>query len=260
MSTHVSVAGHEVAVITNCGRVRPLNEDVVAVDRRIFSDDMESPVLLRAAHTGQLVLLVADGMGGHAKGELASRSVVEFLVADEGLRGAVEGCARAVIAANDHIYDVMQQTPSSAGMGTTIAGVVVSENSLVWFNVGDSRVYRFQPPQLQRLSQDDVPPWQGSGPRISHALTQSLGGLSSRCPIDPHVGVCPPLEERHVVLLCSDGLSDMVSDAEIAEALHSAPGVLDVVQSLFHRAMQAGGVDNVSIVVARRTGHSHARC
>jgi serine/threonine protein phosphatase PrpC len=126
-------------------------------------------------------------------------------------------------------------------MGTTVVGLLLSATRAVWFNVGDSRIYRHRGGRLEQLSVDDVP----SGPR-SGLITQTLGGSPGFLPMAPHIG-----EEDLVLpsrwLLCSDGLTDMLGDAEIERALAASDE--DALRALFTAAMQAGGADNISIVL-----------
>jgi serine/threonine protein phosphatase PrpC len=126
------------------------------------------------------------------------------------------------------------------GMGTTVVGVALAAR-VVWFNVGDSRLYRVAG-GLTQLSSDDVPP----GPRDG-TITQTLGGLwPPGEAIAPHVGA-EPLAAPARYLLCSDGLTDMLDDAEIAACLGCTDA--DAVMRLFEAAMRAGGRDNISIVL-----------
>ena len=130
-------------------------------------------------------------------------------------------------------------------MGTTVAGLVVTSDRTIWFNVGDSRVYSVRQEFLRQLSVDDVPAWQGAG---GHVITQALGGAYEYTEIDPHVGARTNGPGRRY-LLCSDGLTDVVP----LEAMERAMADDDVsfVGALLDGALAAGAPDNVSIVVAR---------
>jgi serine/threonine protein phosphatase PrpC len=142
---------------------------------------------------------------------------------------------------NAELYEGMAASPGLLGMGTTVAGLLLSPVEAVWFNVGDSRVYAVRARRLTQLSIDDVPP----GPRTG-MITQTIGGGPVFLPIAPHTGASRvAIPSRW--LLCSDGLTDMLSDAEIEEAL--GQGDEDTVRTLFADAMAAGGVDNISIVL-----------
>jgi serine/threonine protein phosphatase PrpC len=142
---------------------------------------------------------------------------------------------------NADLYRSMRAAPYLAGMGTTVAGLLLTPGTAVWFNVGDSRVYRQCRGKFEQLSTDDVPP----GPRTG-MITQTLGGSSIFLPISPHVG-----EDDLVLpsrwLLCSDGLSDMLDDMEIAGLIGDSPE--KAVRALFAAAMDAGGMDNISMIL-----------
>jgi PPM family protein phosphatase len=156
--------------------------------------------------------------------------------------------------ANDAIYDCMERTPSARGMGTTIVGVAIGETRIIHFNVGDSRLYRHSSGMLQRLSHDDVP-LGTSGPatsRSSHLITQSLGGRRTNTGIRPHVGVTSPLANGDTLLLCSDGLTDMVADNDVASALDITQALEKCVSTLLELALANGGRDNISIIAVRK--------
>jgi PPM family protein phosphatase len=240
------------AALTHRGAVRKRNEDMIAVDRNLLAGDMDKPSVHRLAGV-QHVLMIADGMGGHAQGALASRTALEMLRETPDALSNERTCKDTLGAANDRIYDEMNVRPGTAGMGTTIVGVALGLGIIVHFNVGDSRAYRHKRGRLVRLSHDDVPasPTHESPLRTTHLITQSLGGRLTRTLISPHVGVGPPLARGETILLCSDGLTDMVEDGEIVRVLDTEPDPAASVWDLFARALRAGGRDNVSIVVVR---------
>jgi PPM family protein phosphatase len=230
----------EVAAFSHKGRVRASNEDSIAVAGWVGDGEMSA--LRRSRHRlyGPLLFAVADGMGGHAGGEIASRYAVKRLAEESAGEGAADIVARLTLI-NAELYQSMMAVPALRGMGTTVAGLVLSARRAVWFNVGDSRVYRERNGRIEQLSIDDVPP----GPR-SGIITQTLGGARTLVPITPHVG-----EEDLLLpsrwLICSDGLTDMLGDAEIESAL--AARNEDALPALFTAAMAAGGADNISIVL-----------
>jgi serine/threonine protein phosphatase PrpC len=126
------------------------------------------------------------------------------------------------------------------GMGSTVAGLLLSADRLLHFNVGDSRVYVQQAGELSQLSVDDCPAVGEFG--RSHILTQALGGHSSP---RPHLGEIQPAAGQKY-LLCSDGLSDMVGDREIAGCLSN---ITDPVDHLLQSALDGGGRDNISLIL-----------
>jgi len=219
--------------------VRASNEDSITVAGWLSGGDMSQVRRSRHELCEPLLLAVADGLGGHCGGEVASRHAVKQL-AEPGWTGAADIAAR-LAAINAELYAIMRDKPSLLGMGTTVAGLALTPTRAIWFNIGDSRVYCECGESLAQLSIDDVPP----GPR-SGIVTQSLGGSDVFAPVAPHIG-----EQELTVpcrwLLCSDGLTDMLSDAEIERMM--AGGDEHATASMFVAAMQAGGADNVSIVL-----------
>jgi protein phosphatase len=242
----------QVAALTHLGKIRSSNEDAVAVGNELLAADIVGPkrFTLSGIHC---VLMIADGMGGHSQGALASKTALESLIrSSEDATDEVKW-ENALHTANDAIYECMSNARASKGMGTTIVGSAVSNKGVVHFNVGDSRLYRYSSSGLARLSRDDVP-LGTSGPdphRSSHLITQSLGGRSVNTPIRPHIGSTGPLTSGETLLLCSDGLTDMVGENEIASIIGAAKGVEDCVSDLLALALSNGGRDNISIVVAR---------
>ncbi len=230
----------EVTALSHTGGVRDNNEDSITVAGWVSDVAMSAPRRSRHALAEPLLLAVADGMGGHAGGEVASRYAIKRLAEERASNSAADiGARLATIHAE--LYQTMKAVPSLLGMGTTVVGLLLSATRAVWFNVGDSRIYRHRGGRLEQLSVDDVP----SGPR-SGLITQTLGGSPGFLPMAPHIG-----EEDLVLpsrwLLCSDGLTDMLGDAEIERALAASDE--DALRALFTAAMQAGGADNISIVL-----------
>jgi protein phosphatase len=145
----------------------------------------------------------------------------------------------------------MYGDPALVGMGTTIAGLVLNKSSVIHFNVGDSRLYRYVTGQLHQLSQDDVPRERSiMGAHRSHEITQSIGGRDSWVPIVPHVRTACALEVGERLLLCSDGLTDMASDEDILRVLITENDLSKCAQTLLDLALEAGGLDNITVVIA----------
>jgi serine/threonine protein phosphatase PrpC len=231
-----------ITAFTHRGRVREHNEDTIVVGDWVSEPEMATPRQFLRPMSESLICAVADGMGGHRAGEVASRQVARGL-AREGARFCDPPAAVAALHdINAALYRAMQADRSLLGMGTTVVGLALAPR-LIWFNIGDSRLYRAGSAQggFTQISIDDVPP----GPR-SGLLTQTLGGLWPQEPIAPHVGEQALIAPARY-LLCSDGLTDMLDDADIAACLSSSDA--DAVMQLFERAMRAGGFDNISIVL-----------
>jgi serine/threonine protein phosphatase PrpC len=223
------------SAITHPGLMRDRNEDAIAV-----SAVTDIPP---TGWTGSLPLsggwaLVADGIGGHAGGEVASRLVVELLRPVMSMLSDRHAVAQALTAASSGLFDTMDRYPGLKGMGTTIAGVILQRDRALVFNVGDSRIYLFQDGRLEQVSEDHAVD--------GHTLTQCLGGLHGPRQIDPHVQKVP-LPAGAKLLLCSDGLTDMVADEEIAAILGSDDP--DHASLLLQAALEEGGPDNVTLAV-----------
>ena len=244
-----------VTAFTHVGAVRANNEDTIAVGDWITSRSMPAPVTTTHDIAGPLICLVADGMGGHAAGDVASRAVAERLSRRAG-EVRDEGAIAAVLhEANHELFGLMSESPVWYGMGTTVAGVVVRPSRAIVFNVGDSRVYRIEPGALVQLSTDDTP-----GPKLpdgrtaaytSSIITQVLGGYGSERPgerIEPHV-LSEPLKDGARYLICSDGLTDLLDQAAIEQLLDEDDRAS--AQALFAAAMAQGGDDNVSLILLR---------
>jgi PPM family protein phosphatase len=239
-----------VAAFTHVGAVRTRNEDTIAIGDWVMSQSMDQPVTLQRSIDRPTVCLVADGLGGHAGGDVASRFVAERL-AGRAAEAADAAALRDLLCALDlELFALMGARPGLEGMGTTVAGLHVAPAGLNIFNVGDSRVYRVGPTGLTQLSTDDTP-----GPKLADGraaayttalLTQSLGGWQDVEGITPHV-LGEPVEGRY--LICSDGLTDLLDPAAIAA--HIGDDDAASVAALFQAAMAAGGDDNVSILLVR---------
>ena len=248
-----------IAAFTHRGRLRPYNEDAIAIGNRIFTGDMAAPVVI-ASSNDCCLLMIADGIGGHAHGAMASRAVLDYLVAAIDRLSNPASCAEVIEEANQRLFELMQEHEEALGMGTTVVGAVLAADRLIIFNVGDSSCNLFSAGQLIQLSHDDVP--EGGidrfGRRRSHALTQALGGSSFPIAIEPHISADPPLAHGETLLLCSDGLTDMVADQIISETLRTGKDPGRSIRKLAAKAFSAGARDNISIIVACRSGLPNA--
>lgn len=203
--------------------------------------------------------VVADGMGGAQAGEVASA-----LAVDEFRRGLVaEGTAEQrlserVRAANRRIYETARAKHEQAGMGTTLTAVYLDDSELAVAHVGDSRAYIFRDGGLIRLTHDHslvaelmrrgkLTPEQAAEHPQRSIITRALG-------IEPEVEVDTwtySMRAHDVVLLCSDGLTSMISEAQITEALAAEPDLDRAGARLIREANEAGGRDNITVVLFR---------
>ncbi|MFC8919050.1 PP2C family protein-serine/threonine phosphatase [Streptomyces sp. NPDC047821] len=238
-----------VTALSHPGLLRDHNEDSLVVGPwTLCGTETENPQSLMFALGTPLVVAVADGLGGQPAGEVASSLVVRRLAA-LGPSLADEAAVRAALdTCNREVYSAAEGRPELTTMGTTIAGAVVLEESLLTFNVGDSKVYEAAPGRLRQVSVDDSPP-PAPGRRTTSAVTQTLGGGYAFSTVTPHVAVSP-LATGDRFLVCSDGLTDPVPDDEL-EVLLRDHGDGRAVFELWKAAMDAGGPDNITLALIR---------
>ncbi len=265
---------------TDPGRVRSGNEDhflVAELSRtlRVRQTSLPQPETQQGLSRGH-VLMVADGMGGHAGGEVASALTVETVEAfivellrrfsnlrTEDEAGVLADLREAVQRADARILEEAQEHPELAGMGTTLTLAFASGTRLFVIHAGDSRCYRFRAGVLEQLTEDHtvVAEMAARGaitieqarrhPR-RHVVTNALGGNNPGVRVDVQVEA---LEAGDTVLLCSDGLTDMLDGRRIAAVLAAEPEPGAACARLIAEANEAGGRDNVTAVVAR-WGHA----
>jgi PPM family protein phosphatase len=272
-----SMVQAEFGAISHVGCVRTNNEDHYLVAR--LGRSLE-PLMTNVPLSGlpaQLAeygygMLVADGMGGAAAGEVASRMAITLLVnliidtAKWGRRideAEAEALMERLWGYYSRIHSTLtrqaESEPDLAGMGTTLTVAYSFCSDLFIAHVGDSRAYLFRHGRLHRLTHDHtvaqkmvdqglLPPQELEGHRYRHILTNVLGGRSSHVDTDiQHFR----LGDRDRLLLCSDGLTDMLEDCSIAEILQRVEAPGDASAELVDRALCKGGKDNVTVIVAK---------
>ncbi len=209
------------------------------------------------------LLIVADGMGGHAAGDLASRVCVETMVSSiegSGQTETIPILAEAVQKANRTVLKKAAEKPEYAGMGTTIVAAVIDGNTLYVANVGDSRLYLIDDDRIDQITLDHslvaemvrsgrISPEQMRNHPEKNIITRAVGGEENVEADFFDVG----LHKGDVVLLCSDGLTNMVEDEQIFRIIRREKTLRDAGQKLISAANSAGGRDNISVVLARLT-------
>jgi protein phosphatase len=234
-----------VAGLTTKGLLRGNNEDNAAVDGRLLhEDELVSLGLDEGAH----VLVLADGIGGYAHGEIASKTAVETISILAPQLVDEEACSDCVGLANDVLYSAMRRDPDLRGMGTTIVGMAIRRNRALWFNVGDSRAYLYRA-GLKQLTVDHVPAALLPGGQRCHTLTQWLGGFDENEDLWPETGRVV-LEPSDKLLLCSDGVTDVLSDDEIAGMLAQDVAPDAIVRRVVDEVMSRGAPDNITLILA----------
>jgi serine/threonine protein phosphatase PrpC len=241
--------------LTHVGRQRQHNEDAFLVE-----DD---------AH----LFLVADGMGGHAAGEIASRiavdSINEFIIHtkeddgtwphayDESFKRSTNRLMAAVRMANTRVLEAMRKDARLRGMGTTVVACLADENTISVAHVGDSRAYLIRENHISRVTNDHS--WvfeqvqagmlteaEAEKHPLRNVITRALGGALQ---VSPDASEIEP-RKGDVILLCSDGLTGMVPEDEILRLVTSSNGDLEkACRQLIDAANERGGLDNITAVL-----------
>ena len=269
----------EVGGRTHRGKVRPSNDDNFHVLRfgrylQTMASSLEDAHALEELDNIGYGFCVADGLGGHPAGEVASRLAIALLLdhvlgtpdwifAREGvhLAAVMDRYARRFGRVNDAVVARGRADPRLGGMATTLSVALSLGDDLIVAHVGDSPVYLFRGGRLDRLTRDHTAPAAGPGvptadaTRFHIALTHAIG--------IPDTGGSPDLirlklADQDRLLLCTDGLTDMVDDNAIAAQLGRASAA-DTCAALLDLALDRGGRDNVTVVVADYRFHDGAR-
>ena len=235
------------------GHARENNED-----KFDFYEPDEEPLL---AARGS-VYLVCDGMGGHNAGQIASElAAKQFLHAYYHLGGTAQEAARhAILQAHHYIAEMASKVPSRYGMGTTLTALILKQDEGILAHVGDSRCYRLREGVFEQLSRDHtlvarlveqgiITPEQARYHPQRNVIRQAVGVADPSEPLEPDIETFA-LQAGDLYLLCSDGLTDMVDDAEIEAILRDEPPTR-AAWRLVDRALANGGRDNITVVLVR---------
>lgn len=231
---------------TDVGCIREHNEDSLVVAPPLFA--------------------VADGMGGHAAGEVASEIAVQVLAELAPSMLDAPALGAAVEAANDAIIQAALEGRGREGMGTTMTAAMLEGERLIIAQVGDSRAYLLHQGRLQQLTRDhslmadmieagQLTPEEARVHPQRSVITRALGSAPNTRPDLYEINV----ETGDRLLLCSDGLTTMLHDSEIEAIMGRAWDPQNCAEQLVDEAVDAGGYDNVTVVVADVTGFAEAR-
>lgn len=237
----------EIQYVTDVGRRRQTNQDKAGV----FLDTLKQPLMI-----------VADGMGGHQAGDVASKMLVDLLGAEwtqsgfESLPELTAWLQLNLQKINDQIYQVGQADASKSGMGTTAVIAAVIGNQLFCANVGDSRLYLIRNKTIKQLSEDhslvhelvktgEITEEMAANHPRKNVLTRSIG-MPTELVVDQFT---IELEQGDWVLLCSDGLTNMVSDETILAVCSDYSSIDEALNELVNRANDAGGADNITALL-----------
>lgn len=239
---------------TDTGRVRSNNEDSIAVDESCS------------------VAVLADGMGGYNAGEVASGMACDFIRAELGrwLHEAAQNASDSDVKramdicvdnANRAIFNAANSNPTFSGMGTTLVLGVFRSGRLLMGHIGDSRGYRLRGGQLQQITKDHsllqeqidagiLTPEQAAYSANKNLVTRALG-VEDLVLLETHIHDIQPGD---IYLMCSDGLSDMLRDPQIAAVMSAHTSISEMGSALIAAACEAGGRDNIAVILVRAQG------
>lgn len=236
------------AIKSHVGLIREVNEDSADIVKK---------------EDGVLLAIVADGMGGHQAGDIASKMAVQY-IRDRFLHTSAERTSQeweqwlsqTIREANDHIYDYASQHQQLFGMGTTIVTALCLAENYIVAHVGDSRVYRYANDQLTVITEDhslvhalvrsgQITEEEAQTHPQRNVITRALG-----TEVDVEVDVKTLIySNEEYILLCSDGLTNMISETEIKKTLRDDQSVDMIADQLIKLALDAGGDDNVTLAL-----------
>lgn len=240
-----------IAGFTDTGLKRQLNEDHIGFDQELG------------------IAVLADGMGGHQSGEIASHMAVESVLEKlqsmckpkptESITGSqlLDYMSNTISYSNSMIYQAAEAVDEHRGMGTTLVAVMIQDSQIYAGHVGDSRLYLYRAESLRRITKDHslvqdlidrgfYTEEEARLANVGHIVTRALG-TKAQVEVDT---LQHELEAGDVFLLCSDGLSDMVADWQIQETLKEQTSNLErAAETLISKANRNGGKDNISVIL-----------
>lgn len=249
----------DAAAYTHIGKVRKNNEDNFYLFGK-YRSSVETSVqkVHRRKHAGRALAAVCDGMGGEEAGEIASLVAVKELK-PLGLPKLREDIAGQVTRMNEAVCRE-RTIRGDKHMGTTFVGLYFADNHVLCCNVGDSRAYLFRDNRLQQLSEDHnearrqvslgiLTEEQARESKSRHCLTQHIGLFPKELVIAPFYSELISLKTGDIFLLCSDGITDMITDSELAALFSHNKKAKKYVQDLINIVIKKGARDNATAVV-----------
>jgi len=237
----------EISAATSAGCIRPLNEDAYYVSEPNSS--------------GMVLAIVADGMGGHNAGEIASGKAVGIVQKDvvaQSDKSAKEILVKAVDDANREIYEMSKNKKSLSGMGTTMTACVAENNNVTAVQVGDSRLYRIRKDSITQITKDhslvemlvengEITKEEAKSHPQKNIITRAVGTDKT---VESDVYEFKTKKDD-VILLCSDGLVNMVEDETILSIINTSKSLEEAANNLVLNAETAGGTDNITVILIR---------
>ena len=242
----------EYAYLTDPGKVRDHNEDSVIIVKN---------------HNNEILLAVADGMGGHRGGEIASSIVISNIgkeFKELGKLGnkedAILWIKNVVSEANVQIYKYTEENPESQGMGTTIVLAVLTDEYLLFGNIGDSSGYVYKDNAIHKITNDhtlvnlllksgEITEEEAKDHPRKNVLMKALGATTT-----VEMDIFDVETDVEGIFLCSDGLTNMLDDEQIAKVLNEETTPEEKVNKLIVKANNRGGTDNISVAFLKKVG------
>lgn len=245
----------EYAYLTDPGKVRDHNEDSVIIVKN---------------HNNEILLAVADGMGGHRGGEIASSIVISNIgkeFKELGKLGSKEDAIlwikNVVSEANVQIYKYTEENPESQGMGTTIVLAVLTNDYLLFGNIGDSSGYVYKDGAIHKITNDhtlvnlllksgEITEEEAKDHPRKNVLMKALGATTT-----VEMDIFDVETDVEGIFLCSDGMTNMLDDEQIAKVLNEETTPEEKVNKLIIKANNRGGTDNISVAFLKKVGEAN---
>lgn len=254
-----------VCAVTHAGRVRRENEDNYSLNGRMTSTgDLKKGSAFVQSMTEPFHLCVCDGMGGENYGDLASGIAVETISAHAvNVYDSGEDFSFAISNSLDdaNVRICAEINARGKRMGTTLAAVYAVKGKLYCVNIGDTRIYHYSNGILEQISFDhthaqtmvdagEIGMSQATNIPDAKRLTRHLGVFPQEANLSPNISVIDDVDEGDVVVLCSDGLTDMLTDDDITGVLSTAESSQDAASKLVRMSLERGGKDNITVAAA----------
>lgn len=238
----------KISASSQIGCVRQNNEDMILVgDKLIRNEIYKSNITI--SHNDKFVVALADGMGGHNAGEVASETVLSnlgFFISDLPVKIKNDGINEIILNWLESINKIIESKgmsdPTLSSMGTTLIAIIYYCNRYYWINCGDSRLYRYHDNKLEQLTVDHSLNTLIGDKKHSNVLTNCIGAGCKTSYLDI-VDFTESIVKGDKLILCSDGLNDMISDEEIKSVIDEGGDANELCET----AIVAGGFDNVSV-------------
>lgn len=237
------------------------NEDSFVLSDGVAIDGAETfklkPDFAKQGH----LFVICDGMGGHQAGEIVSRLAVSWLWKDfystPDIADVEMWLKQEIVSINSRLFNLSVEHELYNGMGTTLVGVIIKNKQAFCFNVGDSRCYLVREEQIEQITEDDSEVWKLYKKKLltkdelvknkrGHIITQAIALAPT---VEPHIYPSFKLQDGDKILLCSDGVHDVLTDFEINKIVGSESDLPAIAMKLTEEALTAGSKDDITVVI-----------